>query len=338
MQKNKISFLLTLSLFFSLQSCATSVKVPVQIMHPAEVNMSPYKQVVIGEVSGDMSQRFLGGLKETLVEAKQFKVVDRSQIGQVLGELKLSHSDLADSSKRLRIGKLLASAVIFTGHMEGSYKEDITSENTKCKRAKGKDSEGKTIYEEYDCKYYKRLGVGNVTGSMDVVSVETGEIIKSKKITGVCSNKTMAKDATPDPLDKEAILSCAVKEGLNIFTKAIIPWSEIVFLTFAKDSIIPSLDQGIRYVQTSDFSQAAKIFRDAAKASEMNPEIKPASIAKAYWNLGLAYQCLNQYDLALDAMKKAYVFKPDPTYLKGQENIKRMRDDLKELKNQGVVK
>ncbi|MBI2119293.1 MAG: tetratricopeptide repeat protein [Elusimicrobia bacterium] len=334
----QIIFFFALFLAPSLIGCATAVKVPVQIMHPAEVNMSPYKQVVIGEMTGDMSQRFLGGLKETLVEAKQFKVVDRSQLRQILGELTLSHSDLADSSKRLRIGKLLSSAVIFTGHVEGKYNEELTSENTRCKRAKGKDSEGKTIYEEYDCKYYKRLGQGTVTGSMDVVSVETGEIIKSKKISGVCANKTTAKDATPEPLDKEAILSCALKEGLNIFTKAIIPWSETIYLAFAKDGALPALEQGIRYVQINDYPNAAKVFKDTAKSAEMNPEIKAGTIAKAYWNLGLAYQCQNQHDQALEAMKKAYVFKPDPVYLKGQENIKKMQADLKELKNQGVVK
>jgi tetratricopeptide (TPR) repeat protein len=87
-----------------------------------------------------------------------------------------------------------------------------------------------------------------------------------------------------------------------------------------------------------EFDEAGKIFLGAADSATTNPGIKPASIAKAYGNLGLTYEYTEKYALAIEALKKAYMLAPDQKYLNEQAAVGRRQAEAEELKRQGVVK
>lgn len=321
-----------------LIGCGAPVRIPVQVMHPAEINMSPFKQIVMGEVGGNLSRGFGDGVKEQLVDSAQFKVVDRSQLRQILGEQSLSQSDLADPKKRIKVGKLLSGAALITGHTEGSVKTELTQKNMTCQRVIGKDSKGKAIWQEYGCTQYTRSSKSVTSGSVDVVSVTSGEIVKSKRLGGSCSQQTQATDAQPADIDEGELLGCALGENIRTFVKAISPWTETVSVPFFTDSGIPELEKGIRHAQMGELAEATKIFLDSAKLAEGNPKIKPKVIAKAYGNLGYSYKLLEKFDEATAAFKKAYMLNPDDNYLAEQQAVKHRRAELAELKRQGVTR
>lgn len=310
----------------ALSGCAT-VSVPMAVTHPAEINMTPYKQVAIGEIGGNMGQAFADSLKNKLVEGERFKVVDRNRMDQIFKELKLSQSDLADEKTRVKLGGLLSASAIITGRADGTYKENTTSKSGTCTREK----------REYSCTTYYRKGEYGSSGSIDVVDSQTGQIIRSKVLKAAWEATTSATDDTPEAIDKDSLYSSVLGKNVSEFMKAIMPWSETVMVPFAKDGKIPDLERGINQAKAGELQEAIKIFADAAKAAETNPQIKPDSIARAYWNLGLAYEyTFVEFDKAIEAFKKAYSLKPEQKYLTEKANVEKYKAEKKKLDEQTI--
>jgi tetratricopeptide (TPR) repeat protein len=66
----------------------------------------------------------------------------------------------------------------------------------------------------------------------------------------------------------------------------------------------------------------------------MNPKVKPKTIAKAYFNMGLAYQYSDQHDKALEAFNKSYTIDPSSDCAKEIANCKRLRYEKRKLDEQ----
>lgn len=322
----KAIFLGIFFLIFSI-GCST-VKVPIAVIHPAEICMTKYKQIAIADIDGNLGQAFGDEIKNKLVESDRFDILDRNHTNQIMTELNMSQSDLSDSNKRLKLGKLLPASAIIRGHTEGKYKETLTYSNQKC----GSKKEG-----YYNCKYYTRKGVYTASGSIDVVDVETGQIIRSKLLNASRSDSNSATDAQPAPIDKDSLKSSALSSNVNTFLKSIAPWTEIVQVPFVKNSDIPDLERGINQMKIGDSDNAIKTFANAAKAAEGNPEIDSETLAEAYFNLGLAYNCSCNHDAAIDTFKKAYAISPDADYITWMKTAEIQKKERKKLEAQGEL-
>lgn len=322
MAKSTLTTLTFLTLIF-IGGCGT-VKVPIKITHPAEINMAQYKQIAISDIKGNMGQAFSDGLKSRLIECGRFKVVDRNRMGQIMKELKLSQSDLTDSGNTIKLGKLMSASALIAGHTEGNYSETRSRKKGKCYKDK----------KEYSCTTYYRKGIFSTSGSIDVIDVQTGEIIRSKVLNARYTKSSSATDAAPPSIDKGSLARTANSDNLEKFMKAITPWDEMVMVPFKTDSNIPDLEKGVNLAKIVELNEAIKIFRSAAKASEGNAKIKPDSIAKAYWNLGLSYEYSYDYDNAIEAFKRAYALDPKDEYSKEIKNAKKLKAEKQKLDEQ----
>jgi curli biogenesis system outer membrane secretion channel CsgG len=318
-----ITFLTFIVSLIFISGCGT-VKVPINVTHPAEISMTQYKQIAISDIRGNMGQAFSDGLKNRLIESDRFKVVDRNRMNQIMKELKLSQSDLTDSRNTIKLGKLMSASALIAGHTEGNYKETRSSQRGTCYKDKKK----------YSCTTYYRKGIFSTSGSIDVIDVQTGEIIRSKVSNAVYNKSTSATNATPPSIDKGSLASAALSDNLETFMKAITPWDEMVLVPFKSDGNIPDLEKGINLAKIGELNEAIKIFQFAAKAAERNAKIKPNSIAKAYWNLGLACEYTYDYDKAIVAFKKAYALNPKDEYSKEINNAKKLKAEKKKLDEQ----
>jgi len=326
MEKSTLKTFTFLNLIVSLifiSGCGT-VKVPVKVTHPAEINMTQYKQIAISDIKGNMGQEFSDGLKNRLIECGRFKVVDRNRMNQIMKELKLSQSDLTDSGNTIKLGKLMSASALIAGHTEGKYNETRSRQKRKCYKDK----------KEYSCTTYYRKGIFSTSGSIDVIDVQTGEIIRSKVLNARYKKSTGATDATPPSIDKGSLARSANSDNLEKFMKAITPWNEMVMVPFKTDGNISDLERGVNLAKIGELNEAIKIFQFAAKAAEGNAKIKPNSIAKAYWNLGLAYEYSYNYDNAVVAFKKAYVLNPKDEYSNEIKNAKKLKAEKKKLDEQ----
>lgn len=328
-----------------LSNCGT-VRVPVSVTHPAEINMRPYKQVVISDIYGNMGQGFSDILKNRLVESQRFQVVDRARLYQIVSEINLSNTDLTDPNTRVKLGRLLGASALITGHTESKYherrwKEDATltvSPDTaqkegykKCKSVeKGRRVECPII------NFY-REGKTETTGSIDVIDIQTSRIIKSKLLNNTCMKTTQVYSQSyvnPPLIESAELQNACLMQNVNSFLKAISPWTEIVHVPFEKDKAIPELERGIRTAQIGNMKAAVEIFISAIRDAEGDSTIKPKTLSKGYWNLALAYEYSNEFDKALEALDKAYSLNPLSIYITEKSNIFYRRAEKKKLEEQ----
>lgn len=318
-------------------ACASTTQVLVTVQRPAQVNMSAYKRIAIGSFSGDYGPSFASNLKERLVGSGVFSVTDRSQLGQIFSELKLSQSDLADPKSRVKIGKLLSGAAIVTGSNIGVHFEENVSYRNKTCMATMPSLNGESVYS-YPCTETVINCTARSVGTLDVIDVQTGQIITSRALRDGCGDETSSLNGMPACARSHAELNrCSIDSEFENFVRSITPTMERLVATFMKDGSLPTLEVGIRHAQMGDMNEAAKIFFSAARSAETDPDIKPAAIAKAYWDLGLALEFSSRYDQALRAFKKAYLLDPVWMYLREQGTVQRLKKNAEELKRQGLI-
>src|SRR5438128_12024711 len=62
-------------------------------------------------------------LEEALVNTNRFTVVDRQHMAQLMRELQLSSTDLADPRAAAKLGKVVTAGALIFGDVQNSYRE-----------------------------------------------------------------------------------------------------------------------------------------------------------------------------------------------------------------------
>lgn len=307
--------------------CGT-VHVAVPVQRPAEINMAKFKDVLIYRIDGNRGNAFADGLKERLISSGRFNVVDRTSMQPILTELQLSQSDLAQSDKAAKVASIQTASAMIKGRVDGSYDEKVTYSDQRVYRDKN-DKVG------YNVRTYTRTGTVNTGGSIDVIDVVTSKVLKSMNQGNRCQAQTSAeRDPRPEAIDRNGLFSACTSKNLDAFMKAISPWTEYVRAPFRTDGDIPMLEAGVNKAKVGDMPGAADTFQEAAKSAEMNPKIKPKTIAKAYFNMGLANQYSDRHDKAMEAFNKAYSLDPSADCAEQMAICKRLRAEKAKLDEQ----
>ena len=313
-----------------LSGCKT-VTLQVPVLRPAEINMAKYKQVAVAEVGGNAGRAVADKLNEGLVESGRFTVVDRQNLDRILKEQELNASDMADASNAAKLGKVMGTSALIFGTAEKNYKEDITKDSGTCTKVDGKTT------TKYKCTTYTRVGKATLKGTLKVVDVETGQILKTKTLPCEKSVSTSKTDGDPDKIDPDPYFEACTGGIVATFMKAIAPYTETVNANFVKDGDLPSMEQGINQAKLGDWANAVETFKAAVDSGAKNPKISQSTLAKAWWNLGLAYEYSGQFDEGLKAIKKAYELVPDDDYLHEVKSVEKRKAEQKKLEEQGAA-
>jgi curli biogenesis system outer membrane secretion channel CsgG len=303
-----------------LCACGT-VAVRVPVMKPAEINMAPYQSVAIADMSGAGNRSMTNSLEEALVNTNRFTVVDRQHMEQVMRELRLSSTDLADPRAAAKLGKVVTAGALIFGDVQASYRE-VPDEN------RYKDEKNVT-HTSYAIK-----GETYVRANFKIVDVSTGRLIVARTYEERRDDTNRATDRRPEPIDRIQLENGARRAIVERFMRAIVPHQEYQYANFQKDSDIPQLEGGIGWAERGDWKKAQSTFNDAAQASETNVKLKAPQIAKCYWNLGLAYEYAGDYEKAEAMINKAYTLSNDRDMLGEIDNIHRLQGDARRLAEQ----
>ena len=303
-----------------LCACGT-VAVRVPVMRPAEINMAPYQSVAIGDMSGGGNRPMTDSLEEALVNTNRFTVVDRQHMSQLMRELRLSSSDLADPNAAAKLGKVVAAGALIFGDVQSSYREQ--PDETRYKDDKG-------AYHTW----YSLKGEAYVRSTFKIVDVSTGRLIVARTYEERADDVNRALDKRPQQIDRIALENAARRAVVERFMRAIVPHQEFLYAHFQKDGDIPQLEGGIGWAERGDWKKAQAAFNDAAQAAEKNVKLKAAQVAKCYWNLGLAYEYAGDYDKGEAMVNKAYSLSNDRDMLAEIDNIHRLQADARKLAEQ----
>jgi len=301
-------------------ACGT-VAVRVPVMRPAEINMAPYQSVAIGGMTGNGDRPMTAALEESLVGTNRFQVVDRSHMDQVMRELKLSSTDLADPAAAAKLGKVVTAGALIFGDVTETYREEPGSKSSK-------DDKGNTF------TIYEVKGTLVVRATFKVVDVATGRLLIAKTYEEKRDDTNHGYDKKPSPIDRDALERSARTAVRDHFMAAIVPHQDFVNASFMKDSDIPQLEGGIGWAERGEWAKAESTFNDAATAAEKNAKIDSKKLSKCYWNLGLSYEYAGDYGKANDMINKAFTLSNDTEMLHELDNIKRLQSDAKRLAEQ----
>lgn len=359
-----LSFMLVLYSVFIVSGCST-VMVSAKVKHPSEINMTPYNQVAVMDLKGNYGRDFAGLLKSSLTRNEDFSLLNCESVKRkvettektdvtthnqkelsdlekgafVLGALtgrdfgvRASTESKTETKYVTKVSYVedpnpnctksrLASSAIIQGYYDGDFTQNIEKTKANCKDKDKKD---------YVCYVSIRSAKLVTKGSVDVIDADSGNIIKSKVVGSTCNRSTRKVDGTPAVISENELKQQCMKKDVSRFVKTVTPWTQIVRVAYVKDSDLPQLEAGIKFVKMGDYVQAIATFQEAIDVGKRK-QLKPKIISMAYWNLGLAYEYSWQFEKALKAFDSAYMLKSDSKYLSEKSNVQRLmvsRDKL----------
>jgi hypothetical protein len=296
---------------FVLFSCAPSAKVP--ITRPAEINLKGIKQIVIGDIQGNVGTALSEALTEKLFISNQFIIVDRANLDKMLKEQALGASGTVDEDTAIRIGKLIGASALIVGRSNANV--------NKSRR------ESQTFYDKNNKPYrycHAKTEVNQST-SIKVIDLTTGQVVAVKNLSKSDDKEDLDKDRYPPFPTETPLINNTTKATVEEFTKFIVPYTELVEVGFENDKT-PECKSGVAFAQNGDWRNALDQFKAAVK--------KEPSNNKSWYNLGVAYEYNFMYDEAISALKKSNQLKHSSKTISEIQNVKKLEADQKKLEIQ----
>lgn len=256
-------------------------KVDVTIDHPPGLPLK-VNAVAIAKPEGQCSDEVGSRVEEDFVQSG-VTVIDRQRLQEVLSEYKLQAQTMIDQKTAAKVGNLLgAQALLFIKVLDcrtGNRQDHFT------------DKKGRTSYT-----YYTQAVI---RGSMRVVDLTTGRVMASQHFEG--SGQDSDGNGYPD---KGAVLGKAEIQVSESIHKLLLPWSEKKQLVFYDDKEC-DLATATRLLKARDLEGAHEQSAANITACNDNPKAKPATRARAYYNLGVIKFVQRDYDGALVNLTEA---------------------------------
>ncbi len=201
--------ILALSAFLGVTGCATKVRI--NMLKPASYHQASLTKTVAvlpfdGPGGSEFAAEMEGVLSGINIDDKQyFTLVDRSSIGKMMDEMKLSQSGFVDQSTAARIGKMVGAQGIYSGvvSVSGCETTRYREQRRTCEEwEKKKDKEGRTY--DGDCIRWKTYSVNctkrvaNFAATPKLIEVATGKVVYSKTLSSTansagCDDRTQPK-------------------------------------------------------------------------------------------------------------------------------------------------
>ena len=177
---------------------------------------------------------------------------------------------------------------------------------------------------------YTRTGVYNTIGKIDVIDASSTQIIQSKVLQSISNDEQRGINREAEYINSANLMANCMDRDTDIFMKMICPWKEVVYLKFKKNSNIPKLEEGIKYVKLGKPEAAKNIFINAIQESLNNSKIEDKDVAIAYWDLALINKYMSNYDAAINALNLAFMKYDDEDFIKEKKILENLKKERKE--------
>ncbi len=219
-----------------------------------------------------------------------------------------------------------------------SYSEQIRESSGTCYR-NVTDSNGNNRRVSYPCTTYTRIGTATVAIAFNITVGPTGQTIFAHTYTDTATARRSETGSRPPTINGGAMLDRIRSRLTADFARVILPWREVVRVTFGRCGDARSIcENGIAAVRSGDFPAAIASFQQAIQNIEAQSETNAAHLAEAYWNLGLAHEYSGDFPAALEAINRAIQLSPgSANYTEELQNVQQMAEDAQRLAEQGVT-
>jgi hypothetical protein len=274
-------------------------------------------------------QALAAQLTEEIFQSRHFDIIEREKIETVMKEHSFNLSGAVDPSTAKRLGRMLGVDCLIFGQVTGyRVKEKRWQEHVKKKVWTGKYD-----YDDYGnkIKVYKEVMVPEdhlvknalVAAEFKVVDVETGRIVAVKTQTRTWKKKAVGNEIGALP-EGEAILQKLSRQVAVAFSRQITPHRQTVTRTFERGD--KRTADAIKYAQGGMWDKALQLMSQVAADMPASPS--------AHYNLGIAYEGLGQYDLALAEYEKAAGMDPKDRYMDAAVFLRQIQKERAMLEKQ----
>lgn len=318
----KISYSICIIAILSfLAGCATTT-IRFNRLQPPVYDIPAGKRLAIVDFSSpqyapDSGRAFAGAIVAALMPTQFYELVERTQIQNVVREIKFGSMEYVEPSTAQRLGQLLGADYVIVGEVTAFDVEDEVG----YREVPEQVWTGGYYYDEFGYRHrmYRtvmrsievRTRRGTVSAAFRLVVVETGNILASDQLTRTFCKSSEGAHNLPA---REEILSGLTQEIVDFFVKKIAPYavSERRSLEYGKH---PLTRKGVRLAKNGLWREAVESWNEARSYSPDEASI--------YHNLGIAAEIKGDLDAAETLYKKALELVPDKK--RYMENIRRIR-------------
>jgi tetratricopeptide (TPR) repeat protein len=219
-----------------------------------------------------------------------FNVVERAQFERVVSELQLGQTGIVNEATAAQVGKLLGVDAMIIGNVSVAVEDRWLKEEREDKNK---------VKTQVDCEKL----IANVSASIRIVKVETGQVLGSKDDRQKFEKKK-CKDSWGDlPTPEAAVEECIAKAARNL-VNYFAPRFELEKFDFAK-------------LEGEEFKRANDVAKKALEDYDLNTAyLQYASIVEndsyndaALFNLGVLYEVVGSYKQAKEKYDLAFNLK-----------------------------
>ncbi len=296
--KKRLHLPTLLGLVLSLSACATQ-HLNFTMHAPASVNLKAKGvhslAVTTFEGPGDSGRKLAELLTAKLVEGQYFKVVEREKLLALEQEQVLGMTGVVDEKLAAKAGKVLGVDALVLG------------------------------------KVMPHAGQGRLMLSVRVVKTETGEILMARQVVGSNPDegRSMRRTFRKDEGERPEVMAKLAQNAAGKAAASLQPHPVKVERGFENGGWLfgdADVKQGIEYIK-------ANRPEDAIAQWEGIVAQDPANSA-AWYDLGIAYEIMSEFDKAERAYRAAEKITPKPRYMEAVGHVKAAAEAHRKLEEE----
>jgi hypothetical protein len=304
---SKIIICLILSLTFTISSNAqffdeiSNPQVSVKINHPPGLGFKINK-VAFNTANGTCSDEIITALIGDFVN-NSIEVIDRENLQSILAEHDLNLSGYIDQNKAVAMGKIIGPSALITVKVLRCQTE---AKNDLYALEKKYDANTKTYYNVKAFIARTRVYLK--------VSIQTADLTTGRIFTAIVLDYSPMKEnksyngipEIPPEFDvREAAFNSLVRDVHRMF----LPWTETTLLYYFDDKD-GNLIQAYNALSSGGPDVALDLSLKNLQNYQTMPKIKDKILAHAFYNVGMSYFIVNDFDNATKYLIEAQKLRP----------------------------
>ncbi len=271
-------------------------RVGLNLVHPPGSGLK-LTRVAFAPPQGRCASQLLDPITSMMVDSG-IEVVDRRNLDAILAGQRFDPDGYVDAQQAAELKRTLGSGVLVFLRVTRCETEE------KSGRREVEDDE-KRIH-----RYFSSTTRVELRGSIQVVDVGTGRVLKALPLESSPSRQVELEGRKPDFPPESEVLDEAIADTVNNQVRRLFfPWGETQELIFYDDSEC-GMKQAHRLLKAGDTEGALRESLKAVEACKATPGIKPKYVGRTYYNLGMTYLLLGEYDRALEAFQETVRLHP----------------------------
>ena len=308
--------------FFVALGCS-STRLTIPVVRPAEVDLSDFERIAVGDIRGREGAPFPAELAKALLDTERLEVLDHADLERRLSANNLALEALLEGGNQEQVKEIFGATVFISGEVTNSvYDEEITqSSSSRLDTEAGRLSFTRT---------YTRIGTARMEATLRLVDLRTSRVVTVKDFRAEETRKNRSiNDPEPDWIDRSPLFEACRAQMIQAFMRMITSHTRYVQVAFERDGRIPVLQQGFDKARTGQWQEAIDLFRQGTGSSHSQV------VHKAFYNLGLAYLYTDQLVKSRNAFEEAYARTPEKDYQRALRRVNARIEDRRRLHEQG---